>query len=160
MKFFLYSVFVLLLSPCNASKKTSSAAVNDYSKVEISYKRTPCFGKCPVYTLTINGNTRTATFNGEHNTEKMGVYTRPVTDNELEQLVSAFEKANFNSLNDNYMGEITDFPVKTISYSNNGKAKTITNRSGAPQELLLLEKTLNNFAETTEGWKKSETADH
>ncbi|MBA3706173.1 MAG: hypothetical protein H0W84_09825 [Bacteroidetes bacterium] len=158
MKTLLYSVFILLLAPCNGSKKTAKTVetvVNDNSKVLITFQRTPCFGKCPTYILTINGETKTATFKGEQNTEKIGTYTKRVSDAELTQLVAEFEKAKFYSLNDNYLGEITDFPSQITGYSNKGKAKKIEDRSGGPAELLLLEKMLDDFT-NSEGWKKVE----
>ena len=159
MKTFLYSVFILLLAPCNSGKKATTTA-SDNSKLEIVYQRTACFGKCPIYTLTINGSTKTATFKGEQNTDKIGTFSKSMTDDELTQLVNAFESANFNSLNDDYLGTITDFPMVLITYSNKGKTKRIRDRSDAPAELHTLEKILNEFSDTTEGWKKSDTADH
>jgi hypothetical protein len=161
MKTFLYSVFILLLTPCHGSKKaTKTAPVNDNSKVEIIYQRTPCFGKCPTYTLTIKGVTKTATFKGDQNTEKIGTFTKSITDEELTQLVNAFEKVHFNSLADAYLGEITDFPTTITTYSNKGKTKKVQDRSNGPSELHELEKVLSDFADSTEGWKKSEIADH
>ena len=96
-----------------------------------------------------------ATFIGTANTEKIGTYTKPITSKELDDFVIAFETAQFYALNDEYLGNITDFPTKYITYTNHGKTKKVKDRSGAPQELAALEKTLNNFA-NSEGWKKTE----
>ena len=38
----------------------------------------------------------------------------------LSDFVKAFEDAQFNSLNDEYLGNITDFPIKYITYTKNG----------------------------------------
>lgn len=158
MKLFLYTLIALLFAPCNASKKaTASDKVTDYSKLEIVYQRTACFGRCPIYTLSIHGSSKTADFKGDQNTEKIGNYTRKVSDDELKALVDAFENAKFNDLNDEYLGMITDFPIKYITYTNNGKTKKVKERSGAPKELTDLEKTLEAFAEST-GWTKDESA--
>jgi hypothetical protein len=164
MKTLLYSLTILLFASCNSHKKTASTSAPvpliDYSKLSITYQRTPCFGKCPTYTLTINGATKTAIYKGEQNIEKIGMFTKPITEEEIKQFVDAFEKANFNGLNDAYLGEISDFPMDIITYSDKGKTKTVKDRDGAPAQLKVLEKTLNDFANTTEGWVKSETADH
>ena len=155
MKLLMYSFFLLLISPCNSSKKLAQTESPDNSKVMIIYQTTPCFGRCQIYTLTINGETKTATFVGEQNTEKIGTYTKLISEKELTTLVKEFEDVQFNSLNDDYLGNITDFPIKYITYTNNGKTKKIKERSGAPEALIRLEKILNEYAHS-EGWKKSE----
>ena len=158
MKLLMYSFFVLLIAPCNSSKKLAKAEDPkcDNSKVMIIYQTTPCFGRCPIYTLTINGETKTATFVGEQHTEKIGTYTRTVSDKELNAFVKTFEDAKFTSLNDDYLGNITDFPIKYITYTNNGQTKKIKERSGAPEALINVEKTLSEYANSVEGWKKTE----
>lgn len=155
----MYSFLLLLIAPCNSSKKLAKTeeevSSNKNSKVMISYQTTPCFGRCVLYTLTINGETKTATYLGTQYTEKIGTYTKPITEKELDALVKAFEDAKFNSLNDEYLGNITDFPIKIITYTNNGQTKKIKERSGAPEELIRLEKILNEYA-NSEGWKKTD----
>jgi hypothetical protein len=159
MKTILYSIFILLLAPCNSPKNISSATANDYTGLIITFQTTACFGQCPIYTLTINGKTKTAIFKGEANTEKIGTFSKSITDDEISSLVNTFEAAKFNSLNDEYLGEIVDFPVKYITYTKKGITKKIKERSGAPDVLLSLEKTLYAFADS-EGWKKTEDANH
>ncbi|MGZ4035364.1 MAG: DUF6438 domain-containing protein [Bacteroidia bacterium] len=161
MKFILSSVFLLLLAPCNQSKSISnSSKTSDNSKVVIVYQCGACFGRCPEYTLTINGEKKMATFNGIKSTEKIGTYTKTVSDNELSNFVSAFEKAKFNSLEDSYMGTITDFPIKTITYTNNGNTKAMKIRSGAPEVVNSIDKSLKTYAESAEGWKKTDDSNH
>ena len=154
----MYPFLLLFIAPCNNSKKLAESPTNDNSKVTIIYQATPCFGRCPIYTLTINGESKTATFVGEKDTEKIGTYTKAVSKKELDEFVKAFEDAQFFSLNDEYLGNITDFPIKYITYTNNGKTKKIKERSGAPKALTDLEKLLNAYAINEEGWKKTEDA--
>ncbi|HEY0030177.1 MAG TPA: DUF6438 domain-containing protein [Bacteroidia bacterium] len=153
MKTLLFS-FLLLLAPCNKDKQITSSADADIDSVVIIFQTTACFGKCPIYTLTINGESKTATFIGEKNTEKIGTYTKVVSKKELADFVEAFEKAGFNSLLDEYPGMITDFPFHYITYTYKGKTKKVKERSGAPEALLTLEKTLSDYA-NSEGWKKT-----
>lgn len=154
MKVFIYSFFLLLLSPCNSPKSTAKTTQSDNSTVVIVYHTTACFGRCPIYSLTINGDSKTAIFIGEKDTEKIGTYSKSVSDKELNDFVKAFEDAKFNDLNDEYLGTITDFPFKYITYTNNGKTKKIKERSGAPKELTTLEKILNEYA-NSDGWKRT-----
>ncbi|MBL0329732.1 MAG: hypothetical protein IPP64_10015 [Bacteroidetes bacterium] len=157
MKVLLYSFFLLVIAPCNSTKKTAQTPEKDNSKVTIIYKTTPCFGRCPIYTLTINGETKTATFVGQEHTEKIGTYSKAISNAELDAFVKAFEDAQFFTLNDEYLGNITDFPIKYITYTNNGKTKKIKERSGAPKALTDLENSLNAYA-NSDGWKKMEDA--
>ncbi len=155
MKLLMYSFFLLLVAPCNNAKKACESPATDNSKVQIIFQTTACFGRCPIYTMTINGETKTATFVGDQHTEKLGTYTKAISSKELDELVTAFETAKFTSLNDEYMGMITDFPVKITTYTNKGQTKKIRSRSGAPEELIHVEKLLSGYA-NSEGWKKSE----
>ncbi len=148
-----------MLAPCNNPKQNSSSKKNN-SKVVIIYQCGACFGRCPEYILTINGEKKMATFKGIKNTEKIGTYTKKISDAELTDYVSNFEKAKFNSFENEYLGNITDFPIKAISYTNNGSTKLVKERSGAPEMLISLEKKLQGYAENGEGWVKSEDQDH
>lgn len=160
MKLILSSIFFLLLAPCNQSKNISSSKIADNSKVTIVYQCGACFGRCPEYILTINGEKKLATFKGIKSTEKIGAFSKPISDAELTNFVSDFEKAKFSSLENEYLGNITDFPIKSISYTNNGSTKSIRIRSGAPEVLNSLDRSLKVYAESTDGWKKSEDANH
>lgn len=160
MKVLLYSVFVLLLAPCNASKNVPASQADDKSKslrtVEFTLQRTACFGKCPVFLLTIDGKTNKATYKGDMNTEKTGTYEKNISDEELGSLVSAFDKADFFGMQDEYnKSQVMDVPSTYISYSVNGKTKKIKDRWEAPSSLKALEKLLDDVA-GSDGWNKVE----
>ena len=155
MKLLLYSIFLVFLAPCNKEKSIAKTTDNN-SSVVITFQTTACFGKCPIFTLTIKGEDKTAVFKGVENTEKIGMYSKPITTKELGEFVKAFEDAKFNSLDDEYLGHITDFPIKTITYTKDGKTKKVRERSGAPVELTNLVKMLNAYAISETGWKKME----
>lgn len=158
MKLLLYPFLLLFIAPCNSSKKIAGSPKSDTPKATIIYQATPCFGRCPIYTLTISGETNTATFVGTQNTEKIGTYTKSISNAELNELVKAFEAAQFFSLENEYLGNITDFPIKYFTYTYNGKTKKIKERSGAPKALTDLGKMLATYATTEEGWKKTDDA--
>lgn len=160
MKLFISSIFLLLLAPCNSEQKlssTSTATSNNYSTTHILFAETPCYGNCPIYVMTLDGKTMTATYKGEANTEKIGTYTKSISNEEFAQFKSAIEKANFNTLNNDYMGTVPDFPIRETTVTVDGKSKKVRNRSDGPKELDDMEKVFRNFA-LTEGWKKQETA--
>jgi hypothetical protein len=158
MKLLISSIFLLLLAPCNKSKSVTSSAPDaaELRKTVIVYECTPCFGKCPQYKMTVDGATNMMTFVGKSNTDKIGTYTKPVKDEELIVLLQAFEKAGFDTLNEKYLGNITDFPSKYITLTYKDKTKKVQDRSEAPERLHELEKTLEAVA-SSEGWMKQET---
>lgn len=159
MKFFLISSFLFLLAPCNASKKTTSKTqeqntANDPKTVVITYRRTPCFGKCPTYTLTINGEKNSAVYKGEMNVDKIGEFEKKITDQQLKNFIQAFEKHRFFQLEDAYTTPAPDHPSKITSYTIDGKTKKIEDVQGAPADLRELEKLLEDFADS-DGWEKT-----
>lgn len=155
MKFILSSIFLLFLAPCNSEQKLSSTTPQDYSNIHIVYAETPCYGNCPIYVMTLDGKTMTATFNGEANTEKIGIYTKTISNEEFAQFMSAFEKANFDKLNNEYMGLVPDFPIRETTLTKDGKTKKVRNRSDGPKEMDVLEKVFKDYA-VSAGWKKQE----
>lgn len=174
MKLIICSAFLLFLAPCNGTKKaastatastsasastTQTAAKNQLRTVSFSLQRTACFGRCPMFTLTISGETGTATYKGDQNVDKVGTYTKKVSDQELQKLVDAFEKYKFFDMLDAYnKQQVTDLPSTYVSYSINGKSKKIQDRFQAPPELKELEKLLDDFG-NTDGWEKVKDAE-
>lgn len=155
MKLFISSIFLLLLAPCNSEQKLSSSTNSNYGTTNIVFQETPCFGNCPIYVMTLDGKTMTATYKGEANTEKIGTYTKSISNEEFSQFMAAIERANFSKLENEYMGNIPDFPIRETTITKDGKAKKVRNRSQGPKELDDLEKVFRDFA-LTQGWKKQE----
>lgn len=105
--------------------------------------------------MTINGGTKTATYIGQMNTERLGKYTKVIKEEDLKSLVAAFEKANFFSFNEKYLGMTSDFPSIVIEYSKDGKTKTVTDRQAGPKQLIELELLLKEIQNGND-WKKEE----
>ena len=158
MKLFLSSIFLLLLAPCNSEQKLSNTNTTNYSTINILYAETPCYGNCPIYVMTLDGKTMTATYKGEANTEKIGTYTKSISNEEFASFMAAIENANFNKLENEYLGNIPDFPIRETTLTRDGKTKKVRNRSEGPKELDAMERVFRDFA-LTEGWKKQE-AEH
>lgn len=157
MKFILYSSFLLLLAPCNGSKKTTTSAPQDASAklrtMVISYEKSVCFGKCPAFTMTILGEKNKVMYKGDSNVDKIGNYEKGISDEDLIRLSEAFAKYKFFEMKDEYTANMTDLPSRYVSYSFDGKSKKIKDRYNAPAELRELEKLLDAIADS-EGWEK------
>ncbi len=120
----------------------------------IEIKKDPCFGYCPVYSFSIDG-TGYAKFNGKRNVEKIGEWTRTLPPEETSLLFQSFETSKFWDFEEEYTGSVTDMPTTWITFSHQGKTKTIKDYYGAPEALKNLEKMVEDIAETGDSWEQS-----
>ena len=120
----------------------------DLEKIVITMKRGPCFGTCPVYSLTLYGN-GTVIYEGEKFVKVTGVHIYQISQEEIKNLVNEFVRIDYFSLKDRYEASITDLPSTTTSIMIDGKTKSVYNYYGAPNELYQIEKTIDETANLT-----------
>jgi hypothetical protein len=125
------------LGACNAEKD-----IVDLDSVIITLERTACYGFCPIYSLTIHGD-GTVLYEGEDYVETVGKAETVISTKKVKQLISEFDKIDYDSLKDSYTERtITDAPSVITSITRNGKTKTIEHYHGdfdAPEKLTELE---------------------
>jgi hypothetical protein len=100
---------------------------------KITLRRTPCYGPCPVYELTILG-TGEVTYLGEAHVARAGAHNWTISGRRLERLAEAFERARYSRLEDRYVSrEFTDAPgcLTSIEYED-GSSKSIDHYHGDP----------------------------
>lgn len=144
----------------------------------ITLETTGCYGTCPSYTLTIsadgsvvfNATAYWITENKVSRVKQSGVILSKVSREQLLQLISEFEKANYFSLRDSYKeanecpgGTATDSPTVYTSFQINGQRKAISHYYGCvgetgifsvyPPELVELVKRIDEIV-NTEQWMK------
>jgi hypothetical protein len=104
------------------------------SKVrKITLERTPCYGPCPVYKVTILGTGEVVYF-GEAHIDKAGTHKWRISRRRLQRLAEAFERANYLHLEDDYTRYgVTDAPgcLTSIEYED-GSSKSINHYHGDP----------------------------
>ena len=143
MKYLLHILPLFLLLSCDASKKaqeTDTTTQTDPALVEstmIKMTKGPCFGRCPVYSLTIDG-TGNANLTAQKFMDIEGFFARTLEKEEVTDLVNAFLDANFWGFEDEYTGNITDLPTTVITFSHDGKTKEVTAYYNIPDELVAL----------------------
>lgn len=157
MKFILYTTFILLLAPCNEKKAASANTGQDNSgkakTATITYERTACFGTCPSFKMTIEGEKMKAFYKGNSSVDKIGNYEKNISEDELTKLTNAFETYKFFEMKDEYTNEVPDLPSRYVTYSVDGKSKKIKDRANAPAGLKEIEKMLDAVADG-KGWEK------
>lgn len=121
----------------------------------INLERGPCFGACPVYTVTLD-RSGAVTFEGRRFVADTGMFTDSVPAARADSLFRELDAAGWFGLSDRYaMGEpacglfATDLPRVVTEVEMDGKSKRIEHDhgcSGAPASLSALEKRIDDVA--------------
>ena len=126
-----YSIlYTILFLACSNQKAVTTDQV---PKILFEWSKTPCFGTCPVFNLSIDelGNLK---FNGVSNVAQEGEVNTKIAEIELNHLVELTNRLKFHSLERSYDANITDVPSSTILYR--GKGTTCTGTSPMPYDIL------------------------
>jgi hypothetical protein len=120
-----------------------------------SIKRTACYGKCPIYRLTILDNGQVI-YEGKQFVEKIGTYAGLLNGEDLETILKRAKEISYFELEDAYDVPIADFPTCVTSVTNNAKTKRVMNKQGAPASLKKFETYLDSLLEGLELKKLSD----
>jgi TonB family protein len=100
----------------------------------IKIERTPCYGRCPVYSLEIMSNGKIK-YEGKRNVDKMGVYNYKVSPQKVKSLFAFIEKNKISSLKNKYEQVATDLPRLHMAFIIAKKTKKIQNAEAGPKYL-------------------------
>lgn len=147
---------LLALVGCDTTKKATTEKMNIMSAnqanptpVKVMYKKGPCMGKCPVFTMEIDeaGN---AVLNGRKYARLQGEHTMKLEQSTLSELHRQIALANFMFLEDKYDSGILDVPTVTIAAESMQQSKNVTLRGMMPDVVKpiadLLDKIYNSDA--------------
>jgi hypothetical protein len=125
------------------------------SSTHITLERSPCFGTCPVYTVTLEGS-GAVLFQGRRFVADTGVSTATVPPARVDSLVAELVTNGYFDFADRYLpGEpgcehaATDLPSATIEVHARGRVKRIEHYHGcseAPPALSALEERIDEVA--------------
>lgn len=142
---YLSLLIILILGVASVNAQESEA------NVAITLERTPCFGACPVYTVTILDD-GTVNYNGTNFVEVTGEQTTQIDPATVALMVQAFEDAGFFEWNEAYDTQtVTDLPYINISVTRDGETHSIFHYIGdysAPLELAFLENWVDEMVGT------------
>lgn len=129
-----------------------------YVQAQISYvtiERTPCFGACPTYTLSIdkNGN---LTFIGSNHVSKIGSYKGKVSKKEANDFFRKYNVYINSKLKNEYKDDIVDVAGLNITIVKAGKKKYIKNAQYGPSILKAMANELDRISENSK-WYDSRT---
>ncbi|MEM6395302.1 MAG: DUF6438 domain-containing protein [Bacteroidota bacterium] len=134
-RFFAVLALLSLLIPSCKLLQPSPEHVNDYT-LRAQYNQSVCFGRCPVYTLSLYEN-GLLIYQGERFTDKPGTWYRLLGRGETEQLISALDALDFKGYPSNFPSQIPDLAQRTVSYiTKDGQEYRSGFKENVPDELL------------------------
>lgn len=102
----------------------------------ITLERTGCYGMCPIYKVSISAD-GTVVFEGSRFVKKVGTARAAISQDQIRELIGAFEKINYLELRDQYVKPddgckqwLTDNPSAITSITSNGTSKSVTHYYG------------------------------
>jgi hypothetical protein len=128
----------------------------DLRTLVIALSRTRCYGRCPAYTVSLEGS-GVVHFVGETYVLVPGHHTAHVSPETIQALLNAFRKANFLSAKESYSAMVTDNPSQTITLKMGETTKVVQDYVGTavgmPDAIRALEQQIDEAA-GTERWIK------
>lgn len=123
------------LVACNGQKPTaagvSSRFGSDADSLFFSLERTPCFGKCAAYTVTINAD-GSARYVGRSNAPRQGTCTGTVDKASMQLLLDRAKAIGFFDFAEKYDGQVTDLPSTIIRVNADGRDRKVFGRYKTP----------------------------
>lgn len=151
----LLSMISLLLSKCGETNiELPPKNLENLTKVAELYKG-PCFGKCPVFTLSIYDN-GLMVYKGHRNVNKRGEHYKVVSVSEIKELKKAFRQADFWNLQDNYASNIADAASYKISFFEKERSKTVQGNYDLPEPVKALIQKMDEIG-NSEGWQRAKS---
>jgi hypothetical protein len=118
----------------------------------ISLERTPCFGSCPVYTISVSPSGQ-VTFEGRAHVLQLGTASGQISKQQVDALLVELERAGYFGFASRYDPSepacgryVTDLPSAISSATLGGRTKRIEHDHGcgeAPGALVVLEKRID-----------------
>lgn len=147
------SIFGLVLGATACAPRTAAAPAdqqlsNAAAGPAVSLERTPCFGGCPVYTISVSPSGQ-VTYEGKANVRELGTVTGQVPKERVDALLIELERAGYFGFASRYaLSEpacgryVTDLPSVISSATLGARTKRIEHDYGcgrAPAALAVLE---------------------
>jgi hypothetical protein len=132
----------------------------DYQNASVSLHRGPCFGPCPIYTVTVQGN-GWISYKGEGFVQVEGKQESFIEPKAAQELILTFAIQDFFSYARNYdeFNGMTDLPHTDLILSIGGTTKTAS-RYGLPpnypKRLIFLENEIERVANVKQWVGESE----
>lgn len=115
--------------------------------VMVKFKKTPCYGKCPIYDVQMFNNGRVL-YNGKKFVERVGTYEAKMSDADVKMVKQKFFDVEFLDMANEYPidgQKIMDLPSTIIDFRVGDMIKQVRDKHGAPEKLKEFEKWLADY---------------
>ncbi len=161
MKKYLATVLLLtiiIFSACahqhkTIRKKAKPVKVASVGITTVSMGRGACFGRCPIYNLTVNINGKVE-YKGRMFTEHIGVYEKTFPAQVTAALMQQFRDYRVDTCAAEYEQRIADVPGIFYKITINGRVKEINNAHFGPGFLKDLARQMDEQFAVDSSWKK------
>ncbi len=148
MRILIQILTVLLLTSCSLFKG------QDDQIESISLSRSGCYGKCPVYQITLNRD-GSILYKGNMFVEHIGSYSVE-TDFDFQKFEELVKTSDFFNLEDSYMEDVADIPSCGVTVRTGSKVKSVVDNGIGPRELRVFQKEIDKVISDSKEviWKK------
>jgi uncharacterized protein DUF6438 len=151
-KFAIFAVLAVVMMLAVIVAVFPAAAQDDESVITL--ERTPCFGACPIYAVTIHAD-GSVEYDGKRFVDVTGEQTANIGAEAFDELMQVIENAGYFDWDDEYTDlTVTDASTVTTTVTRDGETKTIRHYLGdgsAPLGLSFLENWID-MAAGTQQW--------
>jgi len=148
VRFGLAFVAIILLAACTPTMADPATPIS------ITLERSPCFGFCPDYSVTITGD-GAVTYHGGRFTRVNGEQHATASREDVAHLVQMIHDADFFNLRDHYRAQVTDLPTYRVTVVEGERSKTVEDYMGQsvgmPPAVSTIEQEIDRVA-GTERW--------
>ena len=161
LRFYFY-FFLFFFFSCSVFKNHENSNeltnFNDLNSLEqnqfpplIKMKKTPCFGKCPYFEVSIfnDGSIR---YEGFKFVDMMGVYTSQINKKKIALIEDYIRQSDFFSLDEIYDARVTDLPSIIIEVNLNGRYHKVKGRYRIPDNFKMFTKFIDNLLLGVDSW--------
>jgi uncharacterized protein DUF6438 len=147
-------LFLAACAPRTAATPSGQASTEQRpaSKAAITLSRSACFGRCPVYLLSVTPS-GAVTYEGKAHVRVVGMANAQIAREKVDTLLSELDKAGYLTFANRYVSAepacgryVTDLPTVTTSATLRGRTKRIEHDYGcgsAPGALIVLERRID-----------------
>lgn len=148
MRLLLQILTLLMLTSCSLFKGQKEQIES------ISLSRSGCYGKCPVYQVTLNRD-GSILYKGDMFVEHIGTYNVEA-EFDFQHFENLVNTSDFFNLEDSYIENVADIPVCGVTVRTTSKVKSILDNGIGPQELRYFQKEIDKVLSNSENaiWKK------
>lgn len=121
-----------------ASKKTvatTKAVTPPAAGPVLTFERTPCYGRCPAYTMQVYADGRVA-YEGRNFVPMMGPHDLRLPAAAVADMVRQAKEAHFETFDKQYSRNTSDLPSTIVAIRQpDGTLKSVTVEEGAPENV-------------------------